>query len=85
MKLKSFRRSDYVFKYLDHGNTFFIILKGSVDVRVPTTNTYNFTKKELYHWIKENKDYLVPELFTKNFNNSNFAEIFRNIEEGRGT
>ncbi|CAI2382428.1 unnamed protein product [Moneuplotes crassus] len=59
--LKAFNLSQdqKVFDYGDKGDCFYIVIKGSVGIKVPTTCNKEFTQKQFVAFLEKNKDDLI--------------------------
>ena len=50
-----------LFKYGDRGRIFYIILKGSVNVRIPQDKTVNLKPSEYQKFVEDNAEYILEE------------------------
>ena len=72
MKYESIKQNNYVIRYGEFGTTFYIILKGKVEVRIPVTMNEEFTFRELLAYIFKNYEFII-----KNENSSKMLEIIK--------
>ena len=72
MKYESVKNNNYVIRYGEFGTTFYIILKGKVEVRIPVPMSEEFTFRELLAYIFKNYEFII-----KNENSSKMLEIVK--------
>ena len=53
------KKGSYVITYADFGTTFYILVKGSVAVRIPILTTKEFSLREMLEFFVENKEWLI--------------------------
>lgn len=72
MKYESIKQNNYVIRYGEFGTTFYIILKGKVEVRIPVEMKEEFTFRELLVYIFKNYEFII-----KNEKSSKMIEIVK--------
>jgi signal-transduction protein with cAMP-binding, CBS, and nucleotidyltransferase domain len=88
MKYEFYKQDSNVINYGEYGSTFYILLKGSVSVRVPVPLEKEFQFRELIDYLIENKYKRGRNIFLKHTFSSNqynfinfylFITYYRNI------
>ena len=84
MKLEEFGENQIVFNYGEIGTKFFLIIKGSVRVLIPSTQVYEFTFVEYVKFLRDhnklilsingNKIFQIPYPINRIFSNPIFQE-----------
>ena len=59
MKIEILEKDEYVFKYGDFGDLFYIIMKGTVCIKVPKPVTIKANFDEYINYLVQNYDHLV--------------------------
>lgn len=44
MQFKQYKQGDLIFRYKDYGNLFYMIVKGEVGIKIPTSEEMKLTK-----------------------------------------